>query len=101
VVQVNALTVKVWPASRIMEAGKVTIWLAMESARTPLPGAPLSTRYSRQSTEGGTHDGRLVGGGARDDDPDVDARRTRGFIQFRPSSRRNTLRPTFLWIVLI
>jgi hypothetical protein len=30
---------------------------------------------------GGTHDGRLVGGGARDDDPDVDARRTRGFIQ--------------------
>ena len=35
VVQVNTPTVKVWPASRIMEAGKVTIWFAMESARTP------------------------------------------------------------------
>jgi hypothetical protein len=40
----------------------------------------VSTKYGRQSTEGGTQDGRLVGGGARDDDQDVDARRTRGFI---------------------
>ena len=45
----------------------------------PLPYS-LSTRYSRQSTEGDTHDGRLVGEGVRDDDPDVDARRTQGFI---------------------
>ena len=37
---------------------------------------PLSTKYGRQSTKGGTHDDRLVGGGVRDDDPDVDARRT-------------------------
>jgi hypothetical protein len=35
VVQVNVLTVKVWPASRTMEAGKMIIWLAKESARTP------------------------------------------------------------------
>jgi hypothetical protein len=35
VVQVNAPTVKVWPASRIMKVGKVTIWLAMESTCTP------------------------------------------------------------------
>jgi hypothetical protein len=34
----------------------------------------LSTKYGWQSTEGGTHDGRLVGGGTRDDDLDVDTR---------------------------
>jgi hypothetical protein len=34
----------------------------------------LSTKYGWQSTEGGTHNGRLVGGGTRDDDLDVDAR---------------------------
>jgi hypothetical protein len=37
---------------------------------------PLSTKYGRQSTEEGTHDGRLVGGGARDDELDIDARQT-------------------------
>jgi hypothetical protein len=51
------------------------------SQDTPEAEVAVSTKYGRQSTEGGTHDGRLVGGGARDDDPDVDARRTRGFIQ--------------------
>ena len=41
-----------------MELGKVTIWFAMDSARTPLPGAPLSTKSGRQSTEGYTHGSR-------------------------------------------
>jgi hypothetical protein len=35
VVQVNVPIVNVRPAERAMEARKLTIWLAMESARTP------------------------------------------------------------------
>jgi hypothetical protein len=35
VVQVNISIVNVRPARRTTEAGKLTIWLAMESARTP------------------------------------------------------------------
>jgi hypothetical protein len=35
VVEVNVLIVNVRPARRAIEAGKLTIWLAMESARTP------------------------------------------------------------------
>jgi len=49
-------TMKIWPGSgRAMELGKWTIWLAMDSARTTLPGAPLSTKYSQQSTERYAH----------------------------------------------
>jgi hypothetical protein len=36
VVQVNVPIVKVSPTGRTMEAVKLTIWLAIESARTPL-----------------------------------------------------------------
>jgi hypothetical protein len=35
VVQVNVPIVNVRPTGRTMEAGKLTIWLAMEFARTP------------------------------------------------------------------
>jgi hypothetical protein len=35
VVEVNVLIVNVSPAGRTMEAGKLTIWLVIESARTP------------------------------------------------------------------
>jgi hypothetical protein len=35
VVQVNVSILNVRPAGRTMEAWKLTIWLAMESARTP------------------------------------------------------------------
>jgi hypothetical protein len=35
VVQVNISILNVRPAGRSMEAGKLTIWLTMESARTP------------------------------------------------------------------
>jgi hypothetical protein len=35
VVQVNVLIMNVKPAGRVMEAVKLTIWLTMESARTP------------------------------------------------------------------
>jgi hypothetical protein len=36
VVQMNVPIVNVNPIERIMEAVKLTIWLAIESARTPL-----------------------------------------------------------------
>jgi hypothetical protein len=35
VVQVNVPIMNVWSAGRTMEARKMTIWLAMRSARTP------------------------------------------------------------------
>jgi hypothetical protein len=35
VVQVNVSILNIRPARRIMEAWKLTIWLAMESTRTP------------------------------------------------------------------
>ena len=40
------------------------------SARTPLPGAPLSTKYGQQSTEGGARGGRLSVDGACNQEPD-------------------------------
>ena len=43
--------------------------------RGPLPGAPLSTKYGRQSTKGGTHGGRLSVDGACNQEPDGDTRR--------------------------
>jgi hypothetical protein len=46
-VQVNILIVNVNPTRRTMEVGKLTIWLAIESAHTPPTGAPLSTRCAR------------------------------------------------------
>jgi hypothetical protein len=35
VVQVNVPVVNISPARRTMEAGKLTIWFTIESARTP------------------------------------------------------------------
>jgi hypothetical protein len=66
-----------------MEAGKVTIWLAIESTRTPPTWRATVDEILSAVHQGGTHDGSLVGGGAQDDDPDVDARRTRRFIQIQ------------------
>jgi hypothetical protein len=37
-------------------------------------------RCGQQSTEGMPHGSRLIGGGARDNELDGDARRTQGFI---------------------
>jgi hypothetical protein len=60
VVQVNILIVNIRPTERTMEVGKLTIWLSIESTRTPPLGAPLSTRCGRQSTEGYAHGSRLL-----------------------------------------
>ena len=45
----------------------------------------------------GSHDGRFVGGGERDQEPDGDTRRRDSDLdRFGPSDRRNTLRPVSL-----
>ena len=46
---------------------------------------------------GVSHDGRFVGGDARDQEPDGDTgRRDNDLDRFRPSDRHNTLRPLSL-----
>jgi hypothetical protein len=63
----------------------------------PLPGAPLSTKYGRQSTEGGARGGRLSVDGACNQEPDGDTRRRDSDLdRFGPSDRCNTLRPVSL-----
>jgi len=63
----------------------------------PLPGAPLSMKYGRQSTEGGARGGRLSVDGACNQEPDGDTRRRDNDLdRFGPSDRRNTLRPVSL-----
>ena len=65
--------------------------------RGPLPGAPLSTKYGRQSTEGGARGGRLSVDDACNQEPDGDIRRRDNDLdRFGPSDRRNTLRPVSL-----
>ena len=74
-----------------------SIWLAKDQRAHPLPGAPLSTKYGRQSTEGGARGGRLSVDGARNQEPDGDTRRRDSDLdRFGPSDRRNTLRPVSL-----
>ena len=44
-----------------------------------------------------SHEGRLIGGGARDQEPNGDIRcRDSDLDRFRPSDRHNTLSPMFL-----
>ena len=57
----------------------------------------LSTKYGRQSTEGGARGGRLSVDGACNQEPDGDTRRRDSNLdRFGPSDRRNTLRPVSL-----
>ena len=47
--------------------------------------------------QGVSHEGRLIGGGARDQEPNGDTRhRDSDLDRFGPSDRRNTLRPVSL-----
>jgi len=69
----------------------------------PLPGAPLSTKVSRQSTIGYTHGSRLSVDGAQATNSMVTQDTDKVFIQVRPPCGRNTyvLRLiVLLWIVL-
>jgi len=46
---------------------------------------------------GVSHEGKLIGRGARDQEPDADTRRRDSDLdRFRPSDRRNTRRPVYL-----
>ena len=64
---------------------------------SPHGGRQLSTKDARQSSEGYPHEGRFVGGGARNQEPDGDTRRRDNDLdRFGPSDRRNTLRPVSL-----
>ena len=60
-------TVKIWPGfGEDKELEKCTILFVIETARTPLPGAPTIDRISLAVLRGVSHEGRLIGGGARD-----------------------------------
>jgi len=50
VVQVIWPMVNVRLSATAVELGMMTIWFAWEAIRTPLPSAPLLTKYGRQST---------------------------------------------------
>ena len=72
---------------------KIPIWFAMGSARRPLPSAPTVDRISSVVHRGVSCDGRFVGGGARNQEPDGDTRRRDNDLdRFGPSDQRNTLR---------
>ena len=55
-------TVKIWPScGRDEEHAKHTILFDMETARTPLLGAPTVDRISSAVLQGVSHEGRLIG----------------------------------------
>ena len=63
----------------------------------PLPGAPTVDKRCSTVLQGVSHEGRLIGGGARDQEPDGDTRRRDNDLdRFGPSDRRNTLCPVSL-----
>ena len=65
--------------------------------RTPLPGTPTVDKRCSVVHRGVSRDGRFVGGGARNQEPDGDTRcRDSDLDRFRPSDRCNTLRPVSL-----
>ena len=77
------LTVKIWPGcGRDEEPAKSTILFDMETARTPLPGAPTVNGISLAVLRGVSHEGRLIGKGARNQEQegnrDTRVRQVRG-----------------------
>jgi hypothetical protein len=69
------------------------------SSARPLPGATLLTKCGRQSTEGYIHDGRLIGRGARNQEPDGN-RDTRHKI-YTTSDRQHGVKPYILCSVIL
>ena len=54
---------------------------------------PTVDKRSSAVLRGVSHEGRLIGGGARDQEPDGDTRRRDNDLDmFGPSDRRNTIR---------
>ena len=61
---------------------------------TPLPGTPTVNKRCSAVHRGVSRDGRFIGGGARDQEPDGDTRRRDSDLdRFGPSDRHNTLCP--------
>ena len=89
---------KVWPGfGEDEEPAKHTILFVMEIARTPLPGVPTVDKRCSAVLRGVSHEGRLIDGGAHNQESDGDTRRRDSDLdRFRPSDRRNTLRPVSL-----
>ena len=75
-------TMKIWPGcGRDEEPTKKTILFDKETAHTPLPGAPTIDIISSVVHRGVSHDGRFVGGGARNQEPDGDKAQRQRFRQ--------------------
>ena len=91
-------TMKIWLGyGRDEEPAEKAILFDKETARTPLPSAPTVDRICSAVHRGVSRDGRFVGGGARNQEPDGDTRRRDSDLdRFGPSDRRNTLRPVSL-----
>ena len=67
------------------------------TARTPLHGAPTVDKRCSAVHRGVSYDGRFVGGGAHNQEPDGDTRhRDSDLDRFGSSDRHNTLRPMSL-----
>ena len=65
----------------------------MDQHAQPLPGAPTVDKRCSVVLRGVSHEGRLIGRGARDQESDGDIRRRDSDLdRFGPSDRRNTLR---------
>ena len=66
-IDLTDLTVKIWPGyGRDEEPTEKAILFDKETARRPLPGAPTVDRISSVVLRGVSHEGRLIGRGARD-----------------------------------
>ena len=91
-------TVKIWPGyGRDEEPAEKAILFNKETARTPLPSVPTVDRISSVVHRGVSRDGRFVGGGARNLEPDGDTRRKDSDLdRFGPSDQHNTLHPVSL-----
>ena len=61
------LTVKIWPGyGRDEEPAERTVLFNIETTRTPLPSALTVDKRCSAVLRGGSHEDRLIGGGARD-----------------------------------
>ena len=76
------LTVKIWLGfGEDEEPEKCTMLFVMERGRTPLPGGPTVDRISSAVLREVSHEGRLIGGGAcnqeQEDNRDIRVRQVR------------------------
>ena len=83
-------TVNVRPSGTAAEAGTMTILFVKRVYAHPLPGAPLLTKASRQSTLGYTHGSSLSVDGAQATNLMVTQDTDKVFIQVWPPCGCNT-----------